>query len=348
MAQPSDRIRAKCLCIDIETARQDSLKLREIGAYRPDTDARLRLSGKAADLTQKLDHISEGAAFVLGHNVIAFDQPALSVLHPDLALHRLPLVDTLELSPVAFPQNPYHRLVKDYKLCTTTRNDPVRDAELAYELFLDQADALRQRVAEHPDEALCLHFLLAPENGKGVANFFATLRAALRPSLIDAQAAWRRATDGKVCRAGQQHIVNDYLPEPDWHKPLAYVLAWLRVSGGNSVLPPWVSLAFPKTRELIASLRDVPCGDAECDWCSEQHDLSQLLPRYFPGITQFRPTPTTEDGKSLQQTIVEHGFAGTPTLAILPTGGGKSLCYQLPALARFYRNGSLTVIISPL
>ncbi|MCQ8116868.1 RecQ family ATP-dependent DNA helicase [Methylomonas rosea] len=348
MAQPPERTRAKCLCIDIETARQDSLKLREIGAYRPDTDARLRISGKAADLRQKLDQISEGAAFVLGHNVIAFDQPALSVLHPDLALLRLPLVDTLELSPVAFPQNPYHRLVKDYKLCTTTRNDPVRDAELAYELFLDQAEALRQRVIEQPDEALCLHFLLTPENGKGVANFFASLRAALRPSLNDVQAAWQRATEGKACRAGQQQIVNHYLPDPVWHKSLAYVLAWLRVAGGNSVLPPWVSLSFPKTRELIATLRDVPCGDAECVWCREQHDLSQLLPRYFPGITQFRPTPTTEDSRSLQQVIVEHCFSGTPTLAILPTGGGKSLCYQMPALARFYRNGSLTVIISPL
>ena len=31
-----------------------------------------------------------------------------------------------------------------------------------------------------------------------------------------------------------------------------------------------------------------------------------------------------------------------------PTGGGKSLCFQLPALARYYRNGSLTVVISPL
>ncbi len=348
MAQQPEKTRAKCLCIDIETARQDSLKLREIGAYRPDTEARLRITGKAVDLAQKLDQITHGAAFVLGHNVIAFDQPALSVLHPDLALHQLPLVDTLELSPVAFPQNPYHRLVKDYKLYTTTRNNPVRDAELAYELFLDQADALRQRVAEHPDEALCLHFLLAPENGKGVANFFATLRKALRPSLSDAQAAWQRATDNKVCRTGQKKVVDDYLPDSQWHKPLAYVLAWLRVSGGNSVLPPWVSLSFPKTRELIASLRDVPCADSDCNWCQEQHDQLQLLPRYFPGIEQFRPTPTTPDGKSLQQVIVEHGFAGTPTLAILPTGGGKSLCFQLPALARFYRNGSLTVIISPL
>ena len=86
-----------------------------------------------------------------------------------------------------------------------------------------------------------------------MANFFATLRAALRPSLTDAQTAWRRATDGKVCRIGQQEVVNRYLADPEWHKPLAYVLAWLRVAGGNSVLPPWVALSFPKTRELISS-----------------------------------------------------------------------------------------------
>ena len=322
--------------------------MREIGAFRPDTDARTKLSGKAKDLVQRLDAITEGAAFVLGHNVVAFDQPALKMLHPGLALHRLPLVDTLELSPVAFPQNPYHRLVKDYKLCTTTRNDPVRDAELAYELFLDQGDALRQRVADYPDEALCLHYLLAPQDGMGVGNFFATLRRSLKPTLAEVQSAWQRITNGKVCRTGQRHVVEALLPDPEWHKPLAYVLAWLRVSGGNSVLPPWVGLSFPKSVEAIKLLRDTPCGDPACRWCKEQHDLSELLPRYFPGITRFRSSPTTPEGKSLQQAIVENGFAGKPSLAILPTGGGKSLCFQLPALARYYRNGSLTVVISPL
>ncbi len=344
----TEKVRAKCLCIDIETARKDSLQLHEVGAYRPDTDAKLRVSGKSADIVNELDKITAGAAFVLGHNLIAFDQPALLLLYPDLKLHQLPLVDTLELSPIAFPQNPYHRLVKDYKLCTTTRNNPVRDAEQAYELFLDQIDALRQRIAEYPEEALCLHFLLVPENGKGAASLFATLRAALRPSLAQAQQAWQKATDGKVCRTGQQQVINNYLTDSTWHKPLAYVLAWLRVAGGNSVLPPWVRMKFPKTLELISLLRDTPCSDPDCVWCLEQHDLLKLLPRYFPGIQQFRATPATSDGFSLQQTIVENGFAGTPTLAILPTGGGKSLCYQLPALARFYRNGSLTVIISPL
>ena len=220
----ADLPRARCLCLDIETARQDRMVLREIGAYRPDLDARLKLKGSASDLATKLDAITAGAAFVLGHNVVAFDQPALAALHPGLALHRLPLIDTLELSPVAFPQNPYHRLVKDYKLCTTTRNDPVRDAELAYALFLDQSEALRLRVTDHPDEALCLHFLLATEDGKGVANLFASLRRALRPSLADARAAWERMTRSKVCITGQRQVVDQFLTNPDWHKPLAYVL----------------------------------------------------------------------------------------------------------------------------
>jgi ATP-dependent DNA helicase RecQ len=224
----------------------------------------------------------------------------------------------------------------------------VRDAELAYELFLDQREALQQRVAEYPDEALCLHFLLAAESGKGVANLFAALRHKLRPSHAEARAAWERATVGNVCISGQRQLLDCCFSDADWHKPLAYVLSWLRVAGGNSVLPPWVGLNFPRVREAIANLRDVPCADPACTWCRDQHDLETLLARYFPGITRFRATPATPDGRSLQRAIVENGFAGRPTLAILPTGGGKSLCYQLPALARFYRNGSLTVVISPL
>lgn len=347
MAESQKKQRAKCLCLDIETARQDRTILKEIGAYRPDIDARARISGKTKNLVTQLNELTLGATFVLGHNVIAFDQPALAVLHPDLTLHQLPLVDTLELSPIAFPQNPYHRLVKDYKLCTTTRNNPVFDAELAYDLFLDQKEALKQRVEAHPDEILCLHYLLSSENGKGIANFFAILRGTLRPSLHEAQAAWMHATDGKVCITAQ-NTVCDWLDKEEWQKPIAYSLAWLGVAGGNSVLPPWVDFAYPKTREVIKTLRDVPCTNPKCAWCKEQHDLLTVLPKYFPGITQFRSSPTTSDGHSLQQTIVENGFSGKPTLAILPTGGGKSLCFQLPALARYYRNGSVTVVVSPL
>jgi len=340
----------RCLCIDVGTSPQDRLELRDAGAFRPDLGTRLLLKKDTPNFAARLDHFTHGARFVLGHNCARFDQPVLAHLYPALALHGLPQVDTLELSPIAFPQNPYHRLVKDYKLCTTTRNDSVRDAELAYELFLDQRQALRERARQHPEEALCLHFLLVPEDADqaGLGELMHAWRGEPRPSLVEAKLAWLRATKGKVCATAQRRVINEWLPDPSWHQPLAYVLAWLGVAGGNSVLPPWVGHSHPRTREAIRALRDTPCGEPQCAWCREQHQLDALLPRFFPGITQFRATPATPDGRSLQQAIVENGMAGTPTLAILPTGGGKSLCYQLPALAHFFRTGGLTVVVSPL
>ncbi len=63
-------------------------------------------------------------------------------------------------------------------------------------------------------------------------------------------------------------------------------------------------------------------------------DLDPLLKRTF-GYGSFRP---------LQREICETTLAGQDVFALLPTGGGKSLCFQLPALAR----PGLTVVVSPL
>ncbi len=63
-------------------------------------------------------------------------------------------------------------------------------------------------------------------------------------------------------------------------------------------------------------------------------DLLPLLKRTF-GYSAFRP---------LQREIIEASLAGQDVFALLPTGGGKSLCFQLPALAR----PGLTVVVSPL
>jgi ATP-dependent DNA helicase RecQ len=62
--------------------------------------------------------------------------------------------------------------------------------------------------------------------------------------------------------------------------------------------------------------------------------LHALLKQYF-GFTSFRP---------LQEEIIRDTLAGKDVFAVLPTGGGKSLCFQLPALTR----SGLTVVISPL
>src|ERR1700678_1851621 len=67
---------------------------------------------------------------------------------------------------------------------------------------------------------------------------------------------------------------------------------------------------------------------------TSEADLHALLRRYW-GFSTFRP---------LQERIVNSLLAGHDTCVVMPTGGGKSLCYQLPAVV----SGKTAVVISPL
>ena len=55
-----------------------------------------------------------------------------------------------------------------------------------------------------------------------------------------------------------------------------------------------------------------------------------------------------EQFRGPQQGIVEHVIAGGDALVLMPTGGGKSLCYQVPAIVRQQQGRGVTVVISPL
>lgn len=120
----------------------------------------------------------------------------------------------------------------------------------------------------------------------------------------------------------------------------------LTTAGGNSVLPPWVRYRFPEVDEMLRVLREQPCDLVTCEYCAATHNPKGRLQSFF-GFGDFRPEPRDELGGSLQHAIVRHAMADQSLLGILPTGGGKSLCYQLPALARYQRRGMLTIVIFP-
>src|SRR5436305_2560465 len=63
-------------------------------------------------------------------------------------------------------------------------------------------------------------------------------------------------------------------------------------------------------------------------------DLIATLKKHF-GYDEFRP---------LQREIIQDGLTGHDLFVLMPTGGGKSLCFQLPALMR----DGLTIVVSPL
>ena len=334
-----------CLSLDLEVSKKTG-RIHAFAAVRVGADQPLVFSGKDLHAAlAKLDEFAKSSDYLLGHNLIAFDIPHLKAAKSDLKMLGLPTVDTLWLNPLAFPRNPYHRLVKHYQDGQLTRgriNNPELDARLVLEVFSNQYTALRE---VSPDLLVAWHYLTSmnPDH-TGFDAVFQDIRGAIRPTRTEAIEAIRKQLDGNACTIHGQEFLNQEHPN-GW--PIAFALAWLSVSGGNSVMPPWVRHQFPQAGELVRLLRDTPCGKPDCVWCSDKHDPRKELKRWF-GFDDFRSEPKDEEGLPMQQVIVEAAMAREHVLGILPTGTGKSLCYQIPALSRYDKTGALTVVISPL
>jgi ATP-dependent DNA helicase RecQ len=73
-----------------------------------------------------------------------------------------------------------------------------------------------------------------------------------------------------------------------------------------------------------------------CKWVNRVSiEQAELLLQKFYGYATFRPG---------QRKIIQSILAGHNTMGIMPTGGGKSICYQIPALMF----PGITIVISPL
>lgn len=348
-AAEASSIAPKCVSLDLEVGIQDS-RIHQFAAVRGETGEALAYRrGDLVAALEKLDTFAQAAAFLLGHNLIAFDLPHLRAANANLRLLEMPAVDTLRLNPLAFPRNPYHHLVKHYQdgqLKRARINDPELDARLTLEVFRDQRVAMQRLNASEPDYLVAWHWLTTvDEPQSGLNAFFASIRHALRPRDDEARAAIARLLDNNTCVTHRDRILAD-AKHNGWG--LAYAIAWLSVAGGNSVMPPWVRHQFPEAGRLVKLLRDSACEEPSCTWCRERHNPDKELTRWFPAIPGFRPEPTGEDGQPLQRSIVAAAMRGEHVLGILPTGTGKSVCYQIPALSRFDKTGALTVVISPL
>lgn len=138
-----DEILKRSLLLDLETTPDGTIL--KVGAACGDEERFLKGRFSKSDIPAILDPLADKADFVLGHNLLQHDLPILKEQFPELHLNRLPVIDTLFLSPLAFPENPYHHLVKDYKLMSTGLNDPVFDDKPFRSL-----DWLPGPVARHP------------------------------------------------------------------------------------------------------------------------------------------------------------------------------------------------------
>ena len=271
--------------------------------------------------------------FLCGHNVFKFD---LIHLKNQLEKEFVPyyfekrnVIDTLYWSALLFPEHPYHRLLKDDKLETEELNNPLNDAKKAQNLFYDEVRAFRTL----PDSLKKIYYsLLALQ--EEFSAFFQAIGYYGRN--LETEVLIRSYFDGKICSNAPLQELSLQMPAE-----LAYSLALVQAEDTCSITPPWILKNYPKLPEVLTKLRGTPCGN--CRYCVEKQDALRGLKEFF-GYEEYRDF----DGIPLQRQAVQAAIEKKSLLAVFPTGGGKSITFQVPALMAGRNERGLTVVISPL
>lgn len=307
--------------IDTEVGVDDH-KIHDIGAVRQD-----RAYFHSASVRNFVEFIA-GAEYICGHNILHHD---LKYIHDSLGYElRVTVIDTLYLSPLLFPKRPYHALLKDDKLQTEQLNDPVNDCQKAASLFYDEVNAFFD-LPPKVKQIFCCLLYDHPE----FSGFFQYVN--FRPYKAKIYELIHMEYEGRICtNADLLPLIRHYPVE------LAYALALIGANDEHSITPPWLLKNYPKIENVIKYLRGTPCANG-CTYCHNALDIHRELKRIF-GYDSFR----TYNGEPLQEKAAQAAVDGKSVLAVFPTGGGKSITFQLPALMAGKAVHGLTVVISPL
>jgi ATP-dependent DNA helicase RecQ len=305
-----------------------SRKVLDIGSIKG--DGSLFHQPSVADFIQFLN----GTEFICGHNIFNHDIKYIGKALYDTGISSSNIIDTLFLSPLLFPAKPYHALLKDDKLQSDDINNPLNDSIKAKDLFYDEVAAFHQT-----DEALQQIFYLLLNNKREFHSFFRYV--AYQCEATNPETLIRRKFENEICKhADLPKIISEHPIE------LAYCLslinAFIKHKKIHSITPPWVLKNYPEVEKIMFRLRNQPCVRG-CEYCNNAFDIHNGLKRFF-GFDSFR----TYAGEPLQEKAAKAAVDNKSILAVFPTGGGKSITFQVPALISGETARALTVVISPL
>ncbi len=282
------------------------------------------------------NHISDfvsflkGTSYICGHNVIKHDLKYIQNAVTDAGISPANVIDTLYFSPLMFPSRPYHALLKDDKLQTDDINNPLNDSIKARELFFDEVTAFNSL-----DENIKLIYYTLLKDLSEFRSFFTFL--AYAPAALPIIQLIKSTFRNEICEQSDlSKMVAEHPVE------LAYCLSLINARNRYSITPPWVLKNYPDVERIMLLLRNKPCITG-CEYCNQALDIHKALKRYF-GFSSYR----TFAGESLQEKAVKAAVENQSLLAVFPTGGGKSITFQVPAFISGETTKGLTVVISPL
>lgn len=292
---------------------------------------------------EKLYQLFDKSLFLAGHNIIEFDLPILVELFQQvkqpiddkqLKNWQQKSWDTLMLSCLFIPHQPTHALAKLYKV-NVHYNDPVLDC-VESRLIFELCQKIWQQL---PKDNQILYHQLLPIFAKLANNHDFTID---NEHIFDWDNIAHQLPTGNVSalidllKNTQKTIKQSFATAIGWqYLGLACFVSWLfYFNKPQARRPSWICKnplyqdAFYQAEQTFWSM-DNP----------DENWINQQLYEFF-GFDQLR------DG---QMAIVKATLANQDIpLGILPTGGGKSITYQLPALILSKYQRQLTIVVSPL
>lgn len=314
----------KIAFLDLEVGVQ-SKKIEEIGISVNNTDLVTTSVTKLIEIFEK-----EAPTFICGHNFLQHDKKFLSSTPFNPFFSSIKIIDTLYLSMLLFPNKRTHKLDKPYKTELNIENQPLGDARQTKALFgfLDTVfDNLGEKIKK-------IYFYLLFES-KYFEGYFAYKK--FKKEKIN------------IYKVVKEKIV---ISKEDFNQiacdtpiELAFIISYLFADYKASI--SYVILnRYPKIPKILKKLT----------YSLENIDLEkEAQNEFFPHVVNFKFRDfAAENSENLlakrisQKDIVLKSLTHDSLLAILPTGGGKTFTFQLPALIKAKSYKGLTVIISPL
>src|SRR5690606_34164671 len=272
--------------------------------------------------------------FICGHNIFNHALNYIGKAIHTAGIQPTNVIDTLFLSPLLFPTRPYHSLLKDDKLQSDDANNPLNDSIKARDLLYDEVGAFSRL-----DDSLKQIYYWLLKDKREFQAFFRFIGYS--------------STNTEVEAVIRQQFKEEFCEQVDLAKvisenpiELAYCISlidsFVRHKKRHSITPPWVLKTYPEVERIMFRFRNKPCVGG-CDYCNHVLDAHKGLNRFF-GYTAFR----SYGGQPLQEKAVKAALNNQSILAVFPTGGGKSITFQVPALIAGETSNALTIVISPL
>lgn len=217
-------------------------------------------------------HFLNGTQFICGHNILNHDVKFIGKALALSGVNSSNIIDTLFLSPLLFPTKPYHSLLKDDKLQSEDRNNPLNDSIKAKDLFYDEIAAFKQM-----DEELKQVLYLLLNDKMEFQAFFRFIEYTTENN--DLEQLIRKKFENEICnQVDLAKIIKEHPIELAYCSAL--INSFIYYKKIHSITPPWVLKNYSEVERIMFQLRNRPCISG-CGYCNQTLDVHRGLKRFF-------------------------------------------------------------------